>query len=35
VDKAFLGEYIGSLSSRRVRQILDGIRLVTEPLEIE
>ena len=34
VDKAFLGEYIGSLSTRRIHQILDGIRLVTEPLEI-
>jgi mRNA interferase MazF len=35
VDKAQLGEYIGTLSSRRVRQILDGIRLVLEPREAE
>jgi mRNA interferase MazF len=33
VDKAQLGEYIGTLSSRRVRQILDGLRLMTEPRE--
>lgn len=31
VDKAQLGEYIGSLSTKRVRQILDGIALVLEP----
>jgi mRNA interferase MazF len=34
VDKTQLSEYIGSLSSRRIRQILDGIRLVIEPREI-
>ena len=34
VDKTQLSEYIGTLSSRRVRQILDGIRLVIEPREI-
>ncbi len=34
VDKTQLSEYIGSLSSRRMRQILDGIRLVIEPREI-
>ena len=33
VDKAFLGEYIGSLSDRCVRQILEGVRLMIEPLE--
>lgn len=33
VDKAQLGEYLGELSARRVRQILDGIRLLTEPRE--
>jgi len=33
VDKAHLGERIGSLSASRVRQILDGIRLVLEPRE--
>ena len=31
VDKRQLDEYIGTLSSRRVRQILDGLRLLTEP----
>ncbi len=34
VDKSQLGEYIGALSGRRVRQILEGIRLVIEPHEI-
>jgi mRNA interferase MazF len=34
VDKAKLGEYIGSLTEQRVRQILEGMRFVqriTEP----
>jgi mRNA interferase MazF len=35
VDKSQLGEYIGTLSRKRVRQILDGLDLVTEPREIE
>ncbi len=33
VDKRALGEKIGTLSARRVRQILDGISLVLEPRE--
>jgi len=33
VDKIQLGEYIGTLSNRRVRQILEGIRLIIEPRE--
>ena len=33
VDKKRLGEKIGCLSPPRVRQILDGIRLLTEPRE--
>lgn len=33
-DKAHLDEYIGTLSAQRVRQILDGIRLITEPSEL-
>jgi mRNA interferase MazF len=33
VDKDQLQEYIGTLPARRVRQILDGLRLVTEPKE--
>jgi mRNA interferase MazF len=35
VDKGQVGEYIGTLSPRRVRQILDGIKLVMEPREPE
>lgn len=35
VDKSQLGEKIGRLSAERVRQILDGIRLVVEPREAE
>jgi len=35
VDKTQLGEHIGALSRRRVRQILDGIKLLTEPRETE
>ena len=33
VDKAHLREHIGTLSKRRVRQILDGLRGMTEPRE--
>lgn len=33
VDKTQLGDYIGALSKKRVRQILDGLRLITEPRE--
>ena len=35
VDKAQLVEKIGTLSGERIRQILDGVRLLTEPLEAE
>lgn len=35
VDKRQLGEYIGSLSGRRVRQIIEGVKLVLEPREVE
>jgi mRNA interferase MazF len=31
VDKSQLDEYIGALSPKRVRQILDGLKLITEP----
>jgi mRNA interferase MazF len=34
VDKRDLDEKIGTLSRRRVRQILDGLRLLTEPRDI-
>ncbi len=33
VDKSQLAEYIGTLAPRRVREILNGIRLVIEPRE--
>src|SRR3990172_3046284 len=33
VDKSQLDEYIGSVSKRRMRQIIDGIRLLIEPRE--
>ena len=35
VDKGDLGEHIGSLSRKRVYEILDGIRLVIEPRDID
>lgn len=35
VDKRDLGEKIGALSPGRVRQILDGIRLVIEPRDLD
>jgi mRNA interferase MazF len=35
VDKTQLSERIGNLSARRVREILNGLRLLTEPREPE
>jgi len=35
VDKADLVEKIGALSPKRVRQILDGVRLLTEPRDVK
>jgi len=35
VDKSDLGEYIGTLSRKRMRQILEGIKMLTEPREID
>jgi mRNA interferase MazF len=35
IDKSQLEEYIGALSPKRIRQILDGLRLITEPREVE
>jgi hypothetical protein len=35
LDKSQLDEYIGTLSPKRIRQILDGIRLITEPRDVE
>jgi len=34
VDKSQLSDKIGTLSARRVRDILNGIRLLTEPREL-
>lgn len=33
VDKSQLDEYVGTLSSRRITEILNGIKLVLEPRE--
>lgn len=33
VDKSQLDEYVGTLSAKRVREILNGIRLVLDPRE--
>jgi mRNA interferase MazF len=35
VDKTQLSEKIGTLSAKRVREILDGVRLLTEPREAD
>ena len=35
VNKSDLVEYLGTVSSRRVREILNGITLVLEPRELE
>ena len=35
VDKTYLSEKIGTLSVRRIREILNGIRLLTESREPE
>jgi mRNA interferase MazF len=35
VDRMQLGKRIGALSPQRVREILDGIRLLLEPREVE
>ncbi len=35
VDKSQLDEYIGTLPAKRVREILNGIKLVIEPRETE
>jgi mRNA interferase MazF len=35
VDRIQVGEYIGTLSSKRLQEILDGIKLVIEPREPE
>lgn len=35
VDKSQLGEYLGTLTRKRIRQITDGIHILTEPREVE
>ncbi len=35
VDKSRLEDYVGTISRRRVREILDGIRLILEPRDVE
>lgn len=35
VDKRQLGECIGTLSGQRVRQVVEGVKLVLEPREVE
>jgi mRNA interferase MazF len=35
VDKSQLEEYVGTLSAKRVREILNGIKLVLDPREPE
>ena len=35
VDKRDLVEKTGTLSRRRVRQVLDGVRLLTEPRDVD
>jgi mRNA interferase MazF len=35
VDKSELTEHVGTLSKKRVRQILDGIKLLTEPRDVD
>jgi len=34
VDKSFLSEKIGTLSSSKIHQIIEGVRLLIEPREI-
>ncbi len=34
VDKSQLGEKIGALSAKRIRQILDGLQLLLEPYDL-
>jgi mRNA interferase MazF len=35
VDKTDLGEYIGTLSRKRIYEILDGIKLLIEPRDVD
>jgi mRNA interferase MazF len=35
VDKSHLGDLLGTLSGKRIQQILDGIKLILEPREVQ
>lgn len=35
VNKGQLGNYIRTLSAHRVRQVVDGVKLVLEPRDVE
>jgi mRNA interferase MazF len=35
LDKSQLAEFVGTLSKKRVRQILEGLKLLTEPREVD
>ncbi|MDQ3006552.1 MAG: type II toxin-antitoxin system PemK/MazF family toxin [Anaerolineales bacterium] len=35
IDKSQLGEYIGTLSKKRLYQILDGVQLFLEPRDLD
>jgi mRNA interferase MazF len=35
VDKTQLGDYVGTLSTKQIREILNGIRLILEPRDVE
>ena len=35
VDKSHLDEYVGTLSPKRIREVLEGIKLLLEPRDIE
>ena len=35
VDKSELTEYVGTLTKKRIRQILEGIKLLTEPRDVD
>jgi mRNA interferase MazF len=35
IDKSQLDEYVSTLSPKRIREILSGIRLVLDPREVE
>jgi len=35
VDKSELDDYIGTLSQKRIQQVVDGVKLVIEPRESE